>query len=121
MEAHDEPASNTPPQKRGKGFWILLIVLGLAGTALVIPQYTKARVTSCNGTCVANLKQIDGAKEQWALELRKTTNDVPTWSDLVGTDKYIKNKPVCETEGVYSLNAVGQAPTCSRGGKHVLP
>lgn len=77
-------------------------------------------------TCIANLKQIDGAKEQWALELRKTTNDVPTWTDLIGTDKYIKNTPVCPSNGIYKLNKVGDPPTCSYKNKpqetaHVLP
>jgi len=34
--------------------------------------------------CFHNLRQIDGAEEQWALENHKTTNDTPTWTDLQG-------------------------------------
>jgi hypothetical protein len=84
----------------------------------------KSRGTSEANTCVANLKQIDGAKEQWASENKRTTNDVPTWDDLVGKDKYIRNTPSCPAGGTLQINRVGQPPTCTfKDPKHphVLP
>jgi hypothetical protein len=38
--------------------------------------------TDCCAPCIANLRVIEGAKEQWADEYSKTTNDVPTWDDM---------------------------------------
>jgi hypothetical protein len=70
--------------------------------------------------CINNLRQLDGAKEQWALELKKTPEDIPADSDLFGPEQYVKVKPVCPLNGVYTLKAVKDKPTCSVAG-HSLP
>jgi chromosome segregation ATPase len=72
--------------------------------------------------CINNLRQIDAAKQQWALEFSKTTDAIPTEQDLT---PYIKldasgNIPRCPSGGVYTIGAVGVQPTCSIPG-HVLP
>jgi len=69
--------------------------------------------------CINNLRQIDAAKQQWALEKSKTTDAVPTEQDLL---PYLKDGvfPVCPSGGTYAINAVGEVPTCSIPG-HVLP
>jgi len=57
---------------------------------------------------------IDGAKEMWARENYKTTNDVPTWDDLaVGPNRYLKEKPNCPAGGTYTIGRVGELPRCS--------
>ena len=63
-------------------------------------------------TCINFLRQVDGAKQEWALEHKKTANDVPTPTDLT---PYLKNPSeiLCPAGGAYSINAVGVAPTCS--------
>ena len=73
-------------------------------------------------TCINHLRQIDAAKNQWALENNKVTGDIPTAQDIA---PYIKldangNIPGCPSGGIYTLNAVGIPPTCSIPG-HVLP
>ena len=70
-------------------------------------------------TCLNNLRQIDAAKQQWALEKNKTDEAVPGARDLL---PYLKNGvfPSCPGEGQYSINAVGLLPTCSIP-SHVLP
>jgi hypothetical protein len=70
--------------------------------------------------CINNLRQLDGGKEQWALENRRTQNDTPTDWDLFGTDKYIKVKPRCPGGGTYFLNDMSQPPQCTIPG-HSLP
>ncbi len=60
-----------------------------------------------------NLRAIQGAKETWALERNKTPNDVPTDGDLFGPDKYLREKPVCPRDGIYTLGKVSEKPTCS--------
>ena len=69
--------------------------------------------------CINNLRQIDGAKQQWALENRKTETAIPTAQDIA---PYLKDGliPVCPATGQYTLNAVNLLPTCSVAG-HTLP
>ena len=69
-------------------------------------------------TCINNLRQIDGAKQQWALEKNKATDAVPTERDLL---PYLKDGifPVCPEGGSYSINSVDALPTCTVAG-HVL-
>jgi regulator of replication initiation timing len=69
--------------------------------------------------CINNLRELDAAKQQWALENNKAVGAVPTAQDLL---PYLPDGlfPVCPAGGVYSINAVGVPPTCSIPG-HVLP
>ena len=71
------------------------------------------RQPSSGCSCIAYLKQIDGAKATWALENKKTNSDVPTASDLFGPTAYIRDTPQCPGGGTYTLNAVVLTPTCS--------
>jgi regulator of replication initiation timing len=70
-------------------------------------------------TCINTLRQIDAAKQQWALENSKTDDDIPTALDLL---PYLRDGvfPMCPSGGTYTINAVGLPPTCSIPG-HVLP
>jgi Skp family chaperone for outer membrane proteins len=69
--------------------------------------------------CINNLRQIDAAKQQWALENDKPANAIPPAQDLL---PYFRGGifPVCPSGGGYTINAVGVPPTCSIPG-HVLP
>lgn len=69
--------------------------------------------------CINNLRQIDAAKQQWALENNKTADSVPAAQDLL---PYFKDQafPACPSGGIYTIGAVGVPPTCSIPG-HVLP
>jgi chromosome segregation ATPase len=69
--------------------------------------------------CINNLRQIDAAKQQWALENDKIADAIPPAQDLL---PYLSNMvfPVCPSGGTYTINAVGVPPTCSIPG-HVLP
>ena len=69
--------------------------------------------------CIANLKQMDGAKATWALEHEKTTNDIPTDSDLFGSTAYLRVKLTCPAGGIYKIRTVGEKPLCSVPG-HTL-
>jgi len=76
--------------------------------------------TSTQATaCINNLREIELAKQQWALDNNRSAAAMPTVQDLVPyfPDGVI---PVCPSGGIYTLNAVGTAPTCSIPG-HVLP
>jgi hypothetical protein len=72
-----------------------------------------------HSACIANLKQLDGAKATWALENRKTGLEVPVDEDLFGPQLYIRVKPVCPAGGAYVLRSVETKPACTIAG-HTL-
>jgi competence protein ComGC len=97
-----------------------MIVLMIPLMASDIPNFVKARETAQMNACINNLRQIDAAKQQWALENNKKGTDTPTQSDLV---RYISSKgqfPVCPKGGTYTIDPVDEPPTCSIPG-HELP
>jgi hypothetical protein len=72
--------------------------------------------------CINNLRQIDAAKQEWALEKGKPNGTVVTEADI---KPYIKldpngNIPKCPSGGKYTIGKVGELPTCSIPG-HALP
>ncbi len=68
--------------------------------------------------CLNNLRQLDGAKQAWALQNQKPAGAVPAMADLAPYLPAIAQM-VCPGGGAYSLNGIGQPPTCSIPG-HVL-
>jgi hypothetical protein len=88
-----------------------LVVLD-AAALLVLPHFVKARTYAAPGACRANQVQIDGAKQQWAMEHKKTALDTPSPSDL--TPYFPQNVfPVCERGGTYQIGTVGEKTTCT--------
>ena len=85
--------------------------------AIAIPNFVKARAVSQKNACINNLRQIDAAKNEWALEKGKKDGDVPTQEDLM---PYLRKWPVCPQGGTYTINAIGRPPECSIPG-HTLP
>jgi competence protein ComGC len=96
--------------------------------AIAIPNFVKARVTSQANACINNLRQIDAAANEFALEHGKTNGEAINFpNDLT---PYIKLNsqgkiPSCPAGGTYSIKNVGETPTCSLGTNltpaHVLP
>jgi hypothetical protein len=95
------------------GVAVIFLIVG----AGVLPPFIRARSTPAMNACVNNLRQLDGAKQQWVAENHKTTNDIPTWEDLL---PYLRQKPVCPKAGTYILGRVGAPPRCSFGRTHNL-
>ena len=104
-------------KSRNAGFTLveIMIVVAIIGllAAIAIPNFVKARTASQRAACIANLKQIDGAKATWALENKKTGVDSPSAADLYGPTKYIRDEPTCPGGGTYSINSVDVRPTCT--------
>ena len=94
-----------------------VVVVFLIVGAVVLPSFIRARSTPAMNACVNNLRQLDGAKQQWVIENHKTTSNVPTWEDLL---PYLRQKPFCPQGGTYILGPVGESPRCSFGGTHTL-
>ena len=91
---------------------IVVAIIGLLA-AIAIPNFIKAREASQKNACIANLKQIDGAKNTWALETKQLSTATPAAGDLYGADKYIRDTPTCPANGTYAINTVSSKPTCT--------
>ena len=95
------------------------VALVVIVAAMILPAFIRARNTSSSSSCINYLRQIDGAKQQWALESHKTTNDTPRWDEVT---PYLKNNTTCPQGGTYILGRVDERPRCSIGGlSHTLP
>jgi serine/threonine protein kinase len=75
---------------------------------------------AARNVCIGNLRQIDAAKDMWALEFKKQKGDVPTIADLLPYLSRNRKFPICPDGGNYIINAIGEAPTCSLSG-HAIP
>ena len=101
---------------------IVVLIIGIL-LAIAVPNFMKARDNSRAKSCMENLRQISGAKEQAAMDLRLADTAVPAQSDLMPA--YIKSWPLEPAGGTYTIGDMSTNPTCSVGAtstpKHVLP
>lgn len=98
---------------------IVVLIIGIL-LAIAVPNFMKARATSRAKSCISNLKQIDAAKEQWAMDNNASTGDTVTWTDIKGPSAYIKsadsNALTCpEGNTAYTINVIGTDPQCNSG------
>jgi prepilin-type N-terminal cleavage/methylation domain-containing protein len=99
---------------------IVVAIIGLLA-AIAIPNFVRARTTAQQNACINNLRQIDSAKQQWALETRQATNATPVQTDI---DPYLGRSGSatnisCPAGGTnttfancYTINSVSAAPQC---------
>ena len=107
---------------------IVVCIIGLLA-AIAIPNFVKARAKSQANACINNLRQIDAAANQFALEAGKTTGAIINFpTDLAPYIKLNKSGslPPCPVGGdYYQDNIIGATPTCSLGTTvtpaHVMP
>ena len=98
---------------------IVVLIMGII-MAIAVPSFIQARESGRKSSCLLNLKQTSGAKEQWAMDNKKSNGDTVAFTDLVGSTLYLKSTPICPASGTYTVNPIGTEPSCSVSG-HVLP
>ena len=104
----------------------ILLVVAIIGllAAIAIPAFVTARTQSRKNVCIGGLRQINSAKEQWALtENQKDGYEILPADKMgeEGIDSYIKGgEPSCPSLGTYTYHPVGTDPTCDQN-EHVLP
>lgn len=96
----------------------IMIVIAIIGmlAAVAIPNYVEARKKAYAQTCIANLRNIDGAVQQWAAEERKDDHQTVAYNDI---SMYLRNTPVCPSGGTtfedsYTLTTVETRPACQK-------
>ncbi len=92
----------------------IMIVVAIIGilAAIAIPNFMRARANAQQKACINNLRQIDGAINEWALETGQSTG--ATVGGVATVSAYIKlntsgGVPGCPARGVYTTHNVGDA------------
>lgn len=110
---------------------IVVAIIGLLA-AIAIPNFVRARTTSQMNACINNLRLIDSAKQQWALEQHQSGGAIPQGTDL---QPYLGHGsagelPTCPADSTaspsftasYEVNNVNGKPECLQvSSTHVLP
>ncbi|MDB6023696.1 MAG: type secretion system protein [Pedosphaera sp.] len=112
-------------QTSKKGFTLIeiMIVVAIIGllAAIAIPNFVHARNTAQMNACINNLRQVDGAKQQWALENKSASTATPLSGDIQpymgrGSNGSL---PVCPLDSgnafssSYVIQPLGTAPSCN--------
>lgn len=98
-----------------------MIAVGVIGilAAIALPNFNNARLQARKSVCINNMRQIDSAKEQWALEMGKSPSDTPNEAEIT---PYIRSGfPQCPSNGTYTIGDLGTLPSCSEHGIYPYP
>ena len=106
---------------------IVILVLGMLAS-IASANYRRATDEARKSSCINNLRQIDSAKGQWAIEHYEPGNTTPDAEDLAPFIKGGVAKVFCPGDSArtfatsYSINDLDTNATCLLyPTKHVVP
>lgn len=113
--------TNTNESKRNwakASLWWFLIGIIFYGiiflSAIALPSFSVARASAQEKACINNMRLIEAAKDQWAIENNLATGRVVSGSDI--SDYITGGLPDCPAGGFYNLGVVDSSPRCSEHG-----
>ena len=86
-------------------------------STVVEDNIREAAAVSQKNHCINNLRMLDGAIQQWALETKQPTSAEVY---LPSVQRYLGVSTECPAGGLYSVGLVTDHPACSIQG-HALP
>ncbi|MDB6125379.1 MAG: epsG [Pedosphaera sp.] len=98
---------------------IVVAIIGLLAT-IAIPNFVRARLKAQQTACINNLRQIDAAKQEWALEAKAGAAVTPQLSNIqpylgrgtAGTAPTCPADSAATSATSYAINDLQTAPTC---------
>ncbi|MBC8140698.1 MAG: prepilin-type N-terminal cleavage/methylation domain-containing protein [Armatimonadetes bacterium] len=91
---------------------IVVLIIGIL-LAIAIPNFIRAREQSRAKSCSANIKQLDSAAQQWAMDTKAAAGATVTSANLVGPALYVKKEPLCPSgTTAYTLSTIDAPPVC---------
>ena len=127
---------NFRPNSKKAGFtlveiMIVVLIIGIL-LAIAIPNFVAARESSRAKACAGNLKQIDSATQQYAMDKKygaaTYAANLPTLNSAANTGLvtaagaagagYLRAIPVCPENGAYSVAPqITDSPYCAISGQ----
>jgi prepilin-type N-terminal cleavage/methylation domain-containing protein len=110
--------------RRTSGFTLveIMIVVAIVGllATIAIPSWVRARTTSQQNACINNLRQIDGAKQQWGLDTRAIATATPGLSNIqpymgrgsAGSSTSCPSDSAQTFATSYTIGDLSSSPTC---------
>jgi len=116
--------------KNAMGFTLveIMIVVAIIGllAAIAVPNFVQARTNARRNSCINNLRLIQAAKDQSAMENNYADTSVLTATEI---SAYLKGGTAsvwCPSDSTkvfatsYDINAVSDSPACNIDTAHVV-